>query len=222
MNERSLKTLYLVDMDRCLVNTDAIMQHLERFLIDNGASPESANHVALSRVDSNGVKDVWKTVEDTILPDIGMTSSMAEAAFFDSFKLDNVLNPGAAELLTALEGQVVVVTFGNESWQRLKARIAGLSKIPLVVVDTPKKGSFVKNHNDDRGLYSFVATEVAYHSENIVLVDDNPLAFEDLPLDCKGYHVVGIGQATDLAYPSNITKVSNLYEVAAAEGIQIK
>lgn len=198
-NQTDLTAYYFVlDFDRTLGNTTALyvlfqeiiesvvdndaMHQLDRVrheVEDKGGSFDSIYYVK-EILSAAGKSDKWQTIEDE---------------FIRRANPDVYLEPGARRLIDYLDTHRChygIVTFGGEQWQRLKIRAVGLGDVPAIVTDTQEKGRLLSSWRQSDGLFLIpeeLTGGVVVEVSTIVLIDDNPLNFENFPDGAIGFYV---------------------------------
>lgn len=195
-----IERFFVLDFDRTLGNTVALYQLFQQIIesvVDNEAMRQldSARHLVEDRgesfdtihyvreiLDQAGKTDRWQTV---------VNEFMRRAALDDA-----CLEPGARRLLTYLDAHQYpygIVTFGGEQWQQLKIKAVGLDAIPAIVTSTQDKGRLLGSWRQPDGWFEIpevlTGGTTAVTATSLVLVDDNPLNFEDLPDGVTGFYV---------------------------------
>lgn len=208
-----LDRLYVVDLDRCLLNIDALLEYIEKVLRQCGlesTSIVSAMKAAASRDSSlDGWKYLAKVLKENNFPEYEF-----KTVLFKTVPDKQLLYVGAKELLSELRGKSVILTFGGETWQNMKYQLAGLEEYcPIIVTDTPNKAQFINERRKADG-YDFSDCGLPVVSDQITLIDDKVVAFEGLAEDCDGYLVLhGYQFAETDRLPSGVAVVDTLTEL---------
>lgn len=184
-----LKTLYLVDMDRCTLNTEAVMNKLAIILEQYGIDHSLVESERQRAVQDTGYIGVWEHLQQTVF-----TTQVSEALVTKALLLGSpdtsYLYAGAQQFLSENQGRAVVMTFGSPVWQLLKARLSGIDQLaPIHVVDTHFKGQLVADARTHHGHYAFRVGDTEWTAASVVLIDDKAAAFTGLPTDCRGYQL---------------------------------
>lgn len=190
---------FVLDFDRTLGSTVLLyelFQEIVESVVDNEAVRrlDSVRHAV---EDDGGSFDSITYVQD-ILASAGKADSwqQIEDEFITRAHQSGFLEPGAERLINYLDTHHYsygIVTYGGESWQRLKIRAVGLDGIPAIVTKTQGKGELIASWCQVDGRYevpgSLNRNGEPLTVESIVLIDDNALNFEGLPSDAVGYYI---------------------------------
>lgn len=184
-----LDTLYIFDMDRCTMNTDAIMLHLEKVLETFGIDHKDAENERKFTVDSPTL-NVWEHLKTVILPRYDVDVSEVSKAFLATAPDESFLYPGARQLLQEFAGKTFVMTFGARDWQLMKAKLCGIDQLaPVLIVDTHEKASLIAAAQQADNSFVFEVDGNTFSAKSVVLVDDKADAFKGLPDNCRGYQI---------------------------------
>ena len=182
-------TLYIVDMDRCTLDTDAAMHHLASVLESFGLDHITAEAERRTVMQKGDYVEVWTHLVTDIFPRYDLDEATVEAAYMDGSPDRSLLYPGVPELFDHLSN-VFVMTFGGQKWQAMKAKRSGIIEFaPVLVVDTHEKGRLIADARQPDGGYSFQLNGRVITGKSVVLVDDKASAFIGLPDDCRGYQI---------------------------------
>lgn len=186
-----LEVGYALDMDRCLLDTDAVMAHLSTVLESFGVDAEQTARERTRAMKEAGSIEVWSHLCDTILPQYNLDPELVKQQFLSTAPQSDLLYPGAAKALNQLSGRAFVLTYGGETWQQMKADLSGISHLaPLAIIDTPEKGTYIAE-NLVGDTYQIETNIGKVCARSLVLVDDKVNAFIGLPQDCRGYQIFG-------------------------------
>lgn len=212
------KEFWLLDLDRTLLNLDALVQSLYDVLDETGVMPSHEIRQKRTQVEDDGGsfspvavimeyggESLWRTVQQRLI----------ECADQNRLRL-----PGATELLRRLDTDqhdYAIVTYGVPAWQRLKLQLSGFGSVPYLIIDTPRKGKLIDSWRHDDGYFILPAalgkTGETICTASLVLVDDKQLAFDGLPTQVRGYWVqTGLEAGVDTVL-AGVTTCATLHEV---------
>lgn len=176
-----------LDFDSTLGDTNVCMERFSaagsKFGLDIEAVTKARNEVEAS----GGSFSPLSWVQDTL-------SAQQFQQFREHFVQNGppVLYPDTAPFLTRLKQLKIpsfVVTYGETHWQELKIAASGL-ELPYFVMDRPEKGAFLAKFQDTAKSFAIpnhATGEPAYYAGSLILIDDKPVAFHELPTNCSGY-----------------------------------
>lgn len=220
-----MSRLWVLDFDRCLGDSDALYEALERLLEERGLF--SVQELAKIRHEverSGGSFDPLRELQR------GISHEQFDAlvvAYTGETQPDEYLLPGAADLLGRLGEQGephMILTYGGEAWQRAKLARAGLAEVPTLIMTHAAKAKEIESWRDDDGFS--LDTAAIMHGDRlpvsvceIVLVDDKAKAFAGAGKDVRGYWVktgelLASQQGT---VPSQVVSVSSLIDILTRE-----
>ena len=136
-----------------------------------------------------------------------------------------VLMPGAEKFLQYLQlyyaGKFSIMTFGNPDWQRLKIAAVGLDTMKCLIVDSSRKARQIASWYDEASSGYVLPDALLDGSrvviQEIILVDDKPVAFKDLHEKTRGYLVNGDLKGDVDLVGGRVTVVNNLEDVIDCE-----
>ncbi len=216
------QTFYVLDFDRTLFDTSAVVQHIEQFLMVE--YPDIAETVGRERQRvemSGGSYDMLASIRQHA-PD---TTDDLLASFVEHERHESLLLPGADALMAAIEHaghEWGIMTYGGEQWQRAKLRMAGLEDAAALVIERKGKGERIAGWRDDDGLYRLPRELGSRVVRQIVIVDDKASEFAGLPGDdsTRGYWVRNAASALpsqEGSVPGGVSTVGTLHDVIAQE-----
>jgi hypothetical protein len=208
------KPLFIIDLDRTLIDTDKIVRALAISLKQQGYDGDGlVDEIERARLSENDInakeaisslgKEAWKGVEGYLL----------EEAKKNTFVFDDA-QPFLESLRSAMLPHIIL-TFGvSRDWQNLKLRSSGLGHIPSIVSDSREKSKTINSWKDQDGVYVPPGFG-QLSSSSIVLIDDRPDAFLDISeKDFKGYLLDRAGKTyPDINLAENVQTIRNLFEV---------
>ncbi len=187
----SSSEFWLLDLDRTLFDTDRAAGLLYQLADELSIMTvtELAARQRQSEVDGQSFDPM-----STIVEQAGQDGwSQLTTQFEQQAASEDFLLPGAEDLikyLTERHRPHAILTYGNPKWQEIKLATTGLN-VPYLVVTSPYKSVVVREWQNDDGTFqipSAIRPSIDQSTaRRIVLVDDKPLAFEDLPVNVTGY-----------------------------------
>ena len=220
----TVETFYILDMDRCLVNTEKLQTLLEQIVERElgivsdemnmarreyereGGSFDTARYV-MSVLDGRGLDgpSVWHDI---------MRMFVAEA------QMQDVLEPYAGELLKYLRDEGCrygIVTYGGDAWQLAKLDAAGLAEIPHLVTHDVEKSRLIRSWQTQDGFLipRPVGGSVPILARSLVFIDDKPVSFVGLPEEVRGICAIAPGASWPdeilQQLPSNVSVTYGLH-----------
>jgi hypothetical protein len=213
---------YILDFDRCVGNTNALFDQFERTVME---------HTGMTAWSLRNVRDEVEAVGDSFdtatyvraqlkLGNLEGEWHQLEESFVTSCEKVNTLNPGARELMTWLEQRQLpygTVTYGEQTWQRLKLRASGLEKMPCFITDNKHKSVLFKTWQGSDGRFTLPEELGGGTYSSIVLVDDKAVSFDGFPsLPSHGYWVLNPHielPSQEGTVPENVKRFSSLEEL---------
>lgn len=219
-----MRTFYCLDLDRTLLDTGLLVELLDVYLAVEHADIARLVQAACREVEqSGGSYDIIRGIRQYT----GDGTEQLLEGFVASVRRDTRLFlPYAQDLLAAItahEQSWGVLTYGGEAWQRAKLEILGLEDQAAIIIPQKGKGRIIASWLGDDGRYRLPREYGDLMVDEVVLVDDKPVEFEELPNDtARGYLVRADG--IDASLPSqqgevasNVRIVSSLADVIACE-----
>lgn len=206
------QTLYVLDMDRTLLDTSLVVELVERTCdqIGVGYNHEQVKELAvekrgltfepLSFIKSHGTEISEKFLK----------------AFYEVCSHENLVYEDAKIFLNRLDKNNVpylILTFGPDEWQEMKLEISGLSKLPYIITNIQDKGSLIAGWKN-KGLYEPQISQFSMY-KTVIMVDDKSLTFASLPDDCRGYLIKRDSKVQlESNLPQNIKQINSLAEIS--------
>lgn len=208
------KPLYVLDLDRTLVDTDKFVELLSVSLKQQGHDGNSlVDKIEKARISENDI-NVEKAVESL---GIGVWESVKKY-FLEQSKEKNFLFEDAEIFLQNLKYQDlphIILTFGiSEAWQQLKLITAGLEDIPAIVSTSRKKSKTINSWRSEKGIYAPPGfSELS--ADKIILIDDRPGAFLEITSSSfKGYLLDRQSNLMSQSdFPAQVSVISSLSEI---------
>jgi hypothetical protein len=218
---------FAIDFDRCLSNTDALFD-IFYDVVDEHAELDREQLVrARKSIEDNGGSF------DQISALRALLSQTALKEFIDTFitrsQANDVLSKGSRELMQSLEDKDVpfgIISYGNEDWQKVKIQASGIASLPVLITPHSRKGEIISTWQQESGLFKIpqeLTSSGSLEVETVVLLDDKAVAFNNLPLNAKGYWVKSASKQllpSQLGeIPANVSEVFSLRDVIEREAL---
>lgn len=222
LNNDYTDVFFVLDFDRCLGRTEKLQALLEEAITNEGIVDLGMIQYAHREVKKTGgsfdtAAYVRQVLKDRQL-DVNRIWGKIEADFIASAQHEDVLEPHAKELLDILyERQLPfgIVTFGGYDWQTAKLRASGLIDLSYIITSYKEKGRMIASwQQQDRSFLipEELSGEGGLTVRRVVLIDDKPVSFDDIPGEVIGVCVSPTATGDRLALlPANVT---------VAEGIE--
>ncbi len=150
--------IYFLDFDRTLFDTDTFAEKLpelpvaEPFREDIRAAVEAGRANTLSA--DRGEHDAWQRLYEAV---------RAAPLSFAPGELEPFLYRDTAEFLRALGNEAIIITFGDEAWQKAKVESALAGVVRKTALYT---GNALKA--------DFLSTWPGYYGQEAIYTDDRP------------------------------------------------
>lgn len=211
---------YVLDLDRCLANTGKLYNLLEQIVAERTSVMHEGSEQAQTMTErSGGSFDTVSFVRER-LEEVGQSElwDVLENEFIHRAKMEDMLEPGAKTFIKILDDAHIpygILTFGGETWQRMKLQATNLEKIPYLITHTKEKGRLLASWRQANGTFQLpeelVVNNIA-NASSLVLVDDKVISFVDLPQGVKGILVrpEGNTSASETVVPEAVVQVRDL------------
>ena len=188
---------YILDLDRCIANTERLYELLEAIVLDKTSITKEDMAQARAAIESssgsfntaNYIQERLQAAGQQQLWDIIAAEFVQRGSQVDMFE------PGAKELLQALRTENIphgILTYGGSTWQQMKIQVLHLNESPHMITETKEKGYIIAGWQHD-GMFR-LPPELQYgqvtEAKTVVLVDDKASSFTGLPRGAKGIHVL--------------------------------
>lgn len=222
---KKLSTFYILDLDRCLVNTDPLAVFFSSFV--KKYDPMLGEKLDIERrlVEAAGHSfDVYTYLEKIIGADV---AAIIDAFIIGAQKRD-FLNIGAHDLMHVLDSSSTpygILTYGSDAWQRVKIIASRLDRVPSLITQEKHKGKVISSWYDESSHVfkvpqALLATDARSSFDRIVLVDDKRVSFDTMPMQTTGYWytnetsdnlaVISIADLRDVLVHENISGIDKL------------
>lgn len=224
-------TFYILDLDRCLIDTDrlqrVLLQVIEKDTDIDGIRLDEAR---VTYEASGGSFDTAKYVTDLfesegrtngreLWNDIAHVATVAAQG-------EDMLLPYASELLMKLKQECEefgILTYGGSMWQETKIIASGLADVPHIVTPIKEKGVLLTSWRRQDGSFLIPAPlgggEVR-HARSLVFIDDKPVSFMGIPEGVRAICAVtpGVVWPDDVlaALPPQVEVMQGLHDVIPA------
>jgi hypothetical protein len=190
---------FLIDLDRCLVDTDRLHALLENIVARE--TPVTAQQLEQAHIDagqSGGSFDTAGFVRAKLrqLDCLGDWDHVADIFVRTAQSMD-MSEPGARELLGALDDAHLsygILTYGGEMWQLLKLKASRFDHIPYLITDIKEKGGLIASWKQPGGSFllpgALASDGQASVVPSFVLLDDKASNFTGMPDGVKGMHIL--------------------------------
>lgn len=220
MNDNSVATFYVLDLDRTLFDTEKAIAIMEEVV--------AVHDQVLARALSQRFREYSEQGESFSVREfiVDMTDEanmqVIEARYHEAARAQNLLLSGAKELLSLVrsrpQARFGILTYGSPQGQAMKMRAAaGLEEAPFLVTSGRHKGEQIAQWQQADGTYRLPEELGGVIAREVVFVDDKPFSFTGFPVDGTGYQVRGVKHVNDEPLPSHVTLVANLAEVVSLE-----
>ncbi len=126
--------IYFLDFDRTLFDTDRFADDLPNFPVADEIRDELRSAIDENRASTltmdRGQHGAWQKLYEAV---------RANPLSFRPGELEPYLYRDAAEFLRSLGNEAIVITFGDEAWQKAKVESALAAVVRLTVLYTGKK-----------------------------------------------------------------------------------
>lgn len=204
-NHFSLRTVdefYVLDLDRCLLDTEKVQAFLEHVLSrDLAIDPQDMN-VARREVEQSGGSFDTATYVMNFLDEQGKDGPALwhsiKRRFIEEAQKEDMLQSFARQFIYELrlrKAKYGIVTFGGDAWQSAKIAAAGLEDVPFLITHELEKGRLLSSWQRKDGTF-LIPRQVAgskMYAKRLVFVDDKPVSFVGLPDGVRGVWAIAPG-----------------------------
>ena len=217
----SKHTFYVLDLDRCLANTDKLFALFEYAVLQEEVlGKEVLDDLREAMERTRGSFDVLTHLRE-YLASSGQQEMLLliKDTFLKASRDYDFFEPGARELLQFLSDSALpfgILTYGGKIWQQMKLQAMGLDTTPHIITDIQAKGKIIAGWRQPDGEFVIPEELGGGIFETVVLVDDKFVSFEGLPDEAFGIHVLAKNALlASNTLPSHVARVSNMSEVEA-------
>ncbi|MGB3023712.1 MAG: hypothetical protein WBB39_02790 [Candidatus Saccharimonadales bacterium] len=225
-NEPYVHTL-IVDLDRCLIDSNVMQRALEdAYVRVVGSEATLLRQIEQVVSQSGGSFDMVTALSEQVTTE---QLSDIKQRFLDAIQYDEAIyETGAKQFLRTLRDQqkpFFIMTYGGEEWQNWKMAAAHVLDVPHIILGSKDKGVYITNHYDAFGsCYAFddiAMHEGPWYTQSLTLLDDKAISFSGLnaprsngywywPRDRELLATQSIGQDR---LPATVRKVASFQEV---------
>lgn len=217
-------TFYILDLDRCLVNTEKLQMLLQQIIQrELGILPDEMNLARREYERAGGSFDtagyVMGVLDGKNLDGPAVWHEVTRM-FIQEAQTQDMLQPYASELLRrldALGARFGIVTYGNDAWQLTKLEAASLGSIPHLVTHDIAKARLIASWQHSEGFLvpTLLAGGMPLIARQLVFIDDKPISFIGLPVGVRGICAVAPGASWPdellAQLPSNVSVTYGLH-----------
>jgi hypothetical protein len=206
-------TLYILDLDRTLLDVDRAMLTAEEACREIG--------IDFARIKEDQQASFARAVPYSPLATIeGMGDDTLERfkqKFLEIADPGQLVFPDAQRYLQKLDSakkEFMILTYARDArWQELKMQGAGLDAIPHIIIFHPRKSHDIAAWQNTSGMFN-IPLDTITPVKHIVFVDDRIRVFEGLPKNCKGYYLKRSDWQDDLTdIREDITQIASFDEL---------
>lgn len=208
------EVLYIIDLDRTLVDVSKVMKFTE--VVCNEIGIDFAK-IYETQQDLHSRGTAYSPIS-YIKAQSGQKVVKFKNFFIELAREDKLLFDDARQLLTQLNQKnrdIMVLTHGaEEDWQLLKLEATSLISIPHIIVNTRRKSAIIRSWVTKDGRYKPSLKGLSTY-KSCVFIDDRMEAFDEFPDNCEGYLLDRTGNyKNDKKLPRNIKIINTLSEVS--------
>ncbi len=186
MTENSV--LYVIDLDRTLLNVDKVMELVEKVCIQIDIDYENIKKaqriVAEAGKSYSPIETIGEHGEEKL--------EQFREKFVETANAKELIYPDGKRYLDKLESvsaQYIILTYAlNEEWQRLKFEAAELAQIPHIITFSSDKDRQLASWQSEDGVFMAPVTGIK-PAQKLVFIDDRLRVFQNLPKNCEGYRI---------------------------------
>ena len=208
--------LLVVDVDRTIVDTTALVPLWYFALRDSGLEPSIIDAVQHEIANSAGSFDVYSYMKQQYPDHVEKVADLVAehmARLLEAAPPDNcnLFMPNAQKFLTSLvDNPVLFMTSGGIKWQEMKLNLISQSQVEYADIAMKNWHSVITQRSDkgamlasvyDRGVFRLSALPDVVHdfgekdvsAKQLALIDDKLISFVGLPQDVLAYHFLATG-----------------------------
>jgi hypothetical protein len=217
---------YILDMDRCLVNTEKLVVFLRDIVAIELGIDEAEMDIARREYEKEGGSFDTAAFVMSVMDGRGKDGPAEwhhiKERFVTRARDEDMLEPYASELLAILRYHnypLGIVTYGGEQWQTAKMTAAGLIHIPHLVTHNSDKGRLIASWQLVSGYFlvpSALTGRQPVIAKKLVFIDDKPISFKGIPAEVTSICAIapGVVWSTKVlgALPDSVVVVHGLHE----------
>lgn len=189
-------TFFVLDFDRCIGDTDKMRRLLWHIIESETTIHTDELEAARKTMEANGFQfDVVEyAAREMLRRKSKVTWLHIQEVFVAAVKSQNVLEPGAAELLDKLDERRIpygILTYGKQAWQLAKLKASGLVDrgVRFEITQIEHKGEILTGWREGDEFIVPPALTPNFqplHVRHIVFLDDKPRSFVGIPMGVYG------------------------------------
>lgn len=185
--------LYVIDLDRTLIDTDKVIEILFESLVSAGVDGAAfISKLEKARINEENIDtkaeldklgtNIWNKFSEYFLSEV----KKRKIVYDDSFRF--------LDKLAKSKSKHMILTYGlSKAWQRLKLDATQLSDINYLITDTRDKSGLIQSWKDDKGIFQ-VPKFSSLSAKKIILIDDREKAFLNTDKLLTGYLIDRAGK----------------------------
>jgi hypothetical protein len=212
-----MSKLFVADLDRFLINTDAVSNVLDQVCEGVDIGTQDIANARLESEASGGSFDTWGYMKS--FGSIALLNEVRQS-FIDACKDSPIVYEDTAPLLAFFDKNKIpnlIVTTGGDDWQEIKLEAGSLSERKHLITREKHKGKMIDSWRKRNGLYLPIGFSDTLGYETVDLGEDKAVSFDGLPDDCGGYLLrrpnERIKKSQQGEIPARIKRVGSLYEI---------
>lgn len=202
---------FAIDLDRTLINTDLVMELVEKTCKNIGVKYDSIEIKKLAS-EQRGLSYEPISYIESLGGDIA--SEFKKEFLKISFDND-LLYPDAHRFISRINKKSIdflILTFGPKPWQSLKLEASKLINNPYIITDNQDKAEVVSEWYDGH-LFVSPFKDISA-KKHVVLVDDKPKAFMTNHPDCIGFLIDRKNEFATKKLNDQVSLINSLDEIA--------
>jgi len=204
--------LYVIDLDRTLVDVEKVMEVTEEVCDELGVDFKKIYKDQRDLAKIGAAYSPFSYISDQSNVDI----EQFKKRFIELSAKDKLLFSDSREFIDNLKGarrDFMILTHGvDNDWQILKIQASNLAEVPYVIVKNRHKSRFISRWIDQDNLFNPQIDSLGVYKK-CVFVDDRKEAFIEIPSNCSGYLLDRGGIEDDSNLPENVKTIKILSEV---------
>jgi hypothetical protein len=201
-------TLYVIDLDRTLVDVDRVMRLSGKVCGRLG--------IEFSGIKETQLKAAEKGLPYSPLESIEEISNEKLVGFKREFirlaDPGDLIYPDGQRFLNELEKrseQYMILTYAiDEGWQQLKLEATGLDSVPHIITFQAKKSLDIASWQGSDGLF-VPPVEGIDKAGQIIFIDDRLSVFDDLPKNCSGFFLDRRYPQIKVSLPDRVARIDS-------------
>jgi hypothetical protein len=211
------KTFYLLDLDRTLLDTVKLTEHLFQIVSQHDA--QIATELT-EKAEQDYLRGAPFAAREEIEARLGAeTTDEIERQLLANEQHEQLLLPGALRMIEFARPNAGILTYGELRGQTMKLKAVRLETLPHLITSHRAKGELISMWHQADGRYRLPVEFGSASVQQVVLVDDRLISFQGIPAQARGYWVTQKPPTTAeiSVVPANVVIVRSLHEVIEAE-----